>query len=65
MQAELAQTLINEDLVDEYSLMIHPLVLGKGKRLFREGGKDQALKLVNSTTTSKGVLIARYQKERE
>lgn len=61
---ELAQTLINANLVDEYSLMFHPLVLGKGKRLFREGGKNQTLRLLSSTTTSKGVVIARYQNER-
>ncbi len=61
---ELAQTLINANLVDEYSLMVHPLVLGKGKRLFREGGNNLTLKLLSSTTTSKGVMMLRYQTER-
>ena len=60
---ELAQTMIKEGLVDEYGLMIHPLVLGKGKRLFREGGNGQVLKLLSSATTSTGVLILRYRTE--
>lgn len=57
---ELTQTLIEQDLVDEYSLMIHPIVLGKGKRFFREGTPPTRLKLVDSTTTSAGVLILTY-----
>ncbi len=61
---ELAQSLMAADLVDEYYLMFHPLILGKGKRLFREGGKVQALRLVSSLTTSKGVIIARFRPER-
>ncbi len=62
---ELAQILMKEDLVDEYSLMFHPLVLGKGRKLFREGGRLQTLNLVGSTTTSKGVLMATYRPARE
>ena len=60
---ELVQTMIKEGLVDEYYLMIHPLVLGKGKRLFREGGAGQVLKLVESASSSTGVMILRYQVE--
>jgi dihydrofolate reductase len=58
---EFAQTLINNDLVDEYRLMVHPIVLGTGKRLFRDGSKKAALRLVDSTTTTTGVLILTYQ----
>jgi dihydrofolate reductase len=58
---EFAQTLIDNDLVDEYRLMVHPIVLGTGKRLFRDGSKKTALRLVDSTTTTTGVLILTYQ----
>ena len=53
-------SLMAADLVDEYLLMIHPLVLGTGRRLFA-GGPQASLRLVDSTTTSKGVLIATYE----
>jgi dihydrofolate reductase len=58
---ELVQTLINNDLIDEYRLMITPLVLGTGKRLFREGKARSELRLVDSKTSSTGVLILTYQ----
>ncbi len=61
---ELVQTLMKHDLVDEYHLMIHPLVLGSGKRLFREGGSKQTLKLLDFKTTSKGVIILKYKTEK-
>jgi dihydrofolate reductase len=57
---ELAQTLMDSDLVDGYRLMIHPLVLGGGKRLFRDGNARTALRLVDSKASSTGVLIATY-----
>jgi dihydrofolate reductase len=57
---ELVQTLVEHDLVDEYALMIHPLVVGGGKRLFRDGNRKVSLRLVESTTMSTGVLIASY-----
>ena len=60
---ELAQTLIEHDLIDEYSLMIHPLILGTGKRLFREGTPSRRLRLVDSKPTSTGVLILTYVPE--
>ncbi len=41
---DLVQTLMRHDLVDEYQLMIHPLVLGSGKHLFRDGGPRTALR---------------------
>jgi dihydrofolate reductase len=61
---ELAQTLIRHDLVDSYRLMIHPLVLGTGKRLFREGTSLTKLRLVDSKTTTTGVLILTYEPEK-
>jgi dihydrofolate reductase len=58
---ELVQTLIRHDLVDAYRLMIHPLVLGKGKRLFRDGTTMSKLRLVDSKATTTGVLILTYE----
>jgi dihydrofolate reductase len=62
---ELVQTLIRHDLVDEYRLMIHPILLGTGKRLFREGSSPTRLRLVNSKTTGTGVLILSYARANE
>ena len=58
----LVQTLARNDLVDEYRLMIHPLVLGTGKRLFESGGGRVHLKLTASETTGSSVLFLTYQK---
>jgi dihydrofolate reductase len=58
---ELVQSLMRQNLIDEYVLLIHPLVLGSGRRLFRDGGAFAALRLVNSKTTTTGVAIATYQ----
>jgi dihydrofolate reductase len=58
--SELAQTLMQHDLIDEYQLWVHPVVLGKGKRLFRDEGFTATLKLVNSRTTSHGLVILTY-----
>ncbi|MDQ3871711.1 MAG: dihydrofolate reductase family protein [Chloroflexota bacterium] len=57
---ELVQTLIRHDLVDEYRLMVHPIVLGSGKRLFRDGVSPTRLRLLDSKTSSTGVLITAY-----
>jgi dihydrofolate reductase len=57
---KLVQSLMRRNLVDEYVLLIHPLVLGAGRRLFTEGG-PAALRLAGSTTTTTGVVIATYQ----
>jgi dihydrofolate reductase len=54
------QTLIEHDLVDEYRLMIDPIVLGGGKRLFRDGGAFMLLRLVESQVTTTGAIIATY-----
>jgi dihydrofolate reductase len=58
---ELIQSLMRHDLVDEYILLIHPLVLGSGRRLFPDGGEAAALRLVATSTTNNGVAIATYQ----
>jgi dihydrofolate reductase len=57
----LARTLIDHDLIDEYRLLCFPLHLGTGKRLFQDGVRAGALRLVSSTTTSGGVVIAIYE----
>jgi len=58
---ELIQSLMRRNLVDEYVLLIHPLVLGTGRRLFTDGGAAASLRLVSSKTTDKGVIIATYR----
>ncbi len=58
---ELIRTLMAHDLVDEHLLMIHPLVLGAGRRLFADGGPRAELALVDCTPTSTGVLLATYR----
>jgi dihydrofolate reductase len=58
---ELIRSLMRHNLVDEYLLMIHPLVLGSGRRMFPAGSPFAALQLVDSVTTTTGVVIATYQ----
>jgi dihydrofolate reductase len=58
---ELVQSLMSRNLVDEYVLLIHPLVLGSGRRLFPDGGAFAALALRDAKTTSTGVVIATYE----
>ena len=62
--ADLVQTLIANDLVDEYFLILFPLVLGGGKRLFRDDGELRRLRLVASHATSTGGLMLTYRAER-
>ena len=57
----LVQTLIANDLIDEYRLFLHPLVLGTGKRLFRETARPLPMRLTDCTPTSTGVLLLSYQ----
>jgi dihydrofolate reductase len=59
---DLLQTLMVHDLVDEYRLFVYPVVLGSGRRLFREGTVPRSLKLVDATTTSTGVVVATYER---
>ncbi len=61
---DLVQTLLAHDLVDEFSLAIHPLVLGSGKKLFRDAEQVRKLSLVDSTPTTTGVLLATYRPSR-
>ncbi len=57
---DLLQTLMRHDLIDEYLLSINPVVVGTGRRLFSEGSPSASFRLLDSTTTSTGVIIARY-----
>ncbi len=59
---ELVQLLLKNNLVDELRLKIHPLTLGKGKKLFDNGAIPAAFKLTESIITSKGVFIAHYKR---
>src|ERR687894_303696 len=53
--AALVRSLLREGLLDELSLMVHPVILGKGKRLFEHGGEREVLELVGSQTFGSGV----------
>jgi dihydrofolate reductase len=55
---ELVQSLRRRDLIDEYMLLIHPLVLGTGRKLFPDGGPPAELRLAETVTTTTGVIIA-------
>jgi dihydrofolate reductase len=57
----LIQSLMRRNLIDEYVLLIHPLILGSGRRLFADGSPFAALRLVNAVPTTTGVVIATYQ----
>lgn len=61
--AVLLQTLLANDLVDELQLVVFPLVLGKGKRLFGEGASPAALKVVESKVAKNGVIMTRYRRD--
>jgi dihydrofolate reductase len=58
--SELVQTLIEHDLVDEFRVMIDPLVVGGGKRIFRDDGTLRPLRLLDSKVTSTGAFLATY-----
>jgi len=58
---ELVKTLMQHDLIDKYMLLIHPLVLGTGRRLFADGIPMAKLKVVDTKTTTTGVVIVTYQ----
>jgi dihydrofolate reductase len=60
--AELVQTLMDHDLVDEYRLMVFPIVLGSGKRLFQDAGATTSFRLVEAKSVGPdGVLILTYR----
>jgi dihydrofolate reductase len=59
--AQLVRSLLRERLIDQYLLLIHPVLLGQGRRLFDDRGPEVDFELVDTVTTSKGVIIATYQ----
>jgi dihydrofolate reductase len=61
---QLLRTLMSHDLVDEYRLMLHPIVLGGGKRLFPDESAKTTLRLVDSMPTSTGIVILTYHPAR-
>jgi dihydrofolate reductase len=61
----LVQTLLKHDLVDELWLLIHPLTLGTGKKLFDNGTIPAAFSLIESTATPSGVIVANYKRAGE
>jgi dihydrofolate reductase len=58
---DLIQALMRRNLVDEFVLLIHPLILGSGRRLFPDGGASATFRLVETVPTTTGVVIATYQ----
>lgn len=57
----LVRSLLQNDLLDELTLMVHPVIVGRGKRLFEAGGELKRLKLTGSQITTTGVAILTYQ----
>lgn len=62
--SQLLRTLMERDLVDEYRLMLYPLVLGSGKRLFPEGSAKKALRLAETKQLSSGVVVLTYHPDK-
>jgi dihydrofolate reductase len=62
--SQLVQTLLAHDLVDEFRVMIDPLVLGGGKRIFGDDGTCRPLRLLDSRVTSTGAILATYAIDR-
>lgn len=62
---QLVRTLMQHDLVDEYRLMVYPVILGGGKRLFQDGSDPRALRLVEAKPVGSGILTLVYQPERK
>ncbi len=58
---DLVNTLMRHDLIDEYRLMVFPVVVGSGKRLFRDGSDTTVLRLVETKTFGSGVVVLTYQ----
>ena len=59
--AGLMHTLMQHDLIDEYRIWVHPVVVGSGKRLFRDGIDQTALKLADAKTFGSGAVVLSYQ----
>lgn len=62
---DLLQTLVGTDLVDEYRVLVFPVLVGPGKRLFGEGTAPRGLRLLESTVSGTGVVMSRYATEGE
>jgi dihydrofolate reductase len=58
---DLVNTLMQHDLIDEYGLMVFPVVVGSGKRLFRDGSDTTVLRLVETKTFGSGVVVLTYR----
>jgi dihydrofolate reductase len=58
------QTLMQHELVDEHHLLIHPIVLGNGKRLYQDGSQA-TLRLIQTQSSDTGMVLLRYQVERK
>lgn len=63
--SELIQTLLARDLIDEFHLLVFPLVLGSGKKLFGDGAKPIGLKLVDTKLSTTGVTMSTYERAGE
>lgn len=59
--SDLVNSLMQHDLIDEYRLLVHPVVVGKGKRLFREDSRKQDLRLIEARAFGTGVVALTYQ----
>jgi len=59
------QTLLKNDLIDEFRLKIFPITLGDGKRLFAEGAMPAGFKLIDCKTSTRGVIVSNYKREGE
>ena len=62
---QLVHTLMENDLIDEYRLMVYPIILGDGKRFFKEGSQKSPLRLVESKPVGSGILILVYHPEKK
>ena len=63
--SDLTQTLMQHDLIDEYHFIVNPVIVGSGKRLFKDQNNTKALKLIETRTTSSGVVILSYHPEKK
>jgi dihydrofolate reductase len=58
---DLVNTLMGDDLIDEYRLMVFPVIVGSGKRLFRDVGDQKVLSLVDTKKVSTGLVVLTYE----